>query len=1057
MDALRIVLAGAGSGKTYTIEHELGELVASGEVAPERIVAVTYMEAAASELRERIRSRLLAMDRLEDALRLSEAYISTIHSLGLRLLSQFAFEAGTSPMPRLLTGHEEASLLTRSLALTNKADAITNDLGSFGYSYDFVSGRSESETFRERLRESIELLRSIRANSRERIDELISRATKVVEEDYGETCDPEAARRDLVSAIKSLLEQFPTPLTNQYGNSKVARAAFGSDFAQMRRAIRTDDLDSDWHLWQGLRGLRTSKRGCELPGKYDGLARDVMSAADRLLEHPGPLRQACDHLKGLVLAAHDVHKRYEEAKREAGVVDYTDMVGAAGQLLLDRPDVLDTFAKRIDCLVVDEFQDTNPLQFAVLWSLRGRGIPTFVVGDLKQAIMGFQGADPRLFANLARLHPESTESLSRNWRSQPSLMDIVNAFGEVLFEDGYEGLEPKADPGLLEPLDLVVKYTWPKKSKGETLAVAMAQHIRRLLRGPGRRVLDRVTKTPRDLRGGDIAVLCPTNMRVALYAQALRDLGVPVNCPEGGWLQSRPVQIARQALAYLANSEDRHASLYLAVTELGSLGIEEGLQQLVNTGRVRDPLLDRLDELAEGVADRTVYALTADVLGAIGLFDEVSRWHDHKQARVNLVQLLAAAAEFMDADRAALAHGGYHGSGILPFLSWLDDLASRDNSQPDPQVIDENSVVVRTWHRSKGLEWPVVAVCGLDRVVKPRLPFLGSDYALLHDLENVLDWAYLRWLPKYAAPESNEPALFTLQMEEEAEARRLLYVALSRAREKLVLEVPKFLDGPTLTSVRYWNLLSPPVDVPSNSSRITIGKREFDCEREVGPERAAPEADPAPAAVHGRRAIRPSTMPARLTPDSASPSLMESHAAREVHFRTEIFGTGLNASVGLEGAELGSFLHRCFEVLGLDAELGTRLASLTGVDVSRAATAEILTAVKRFEDWLDRTLDPVEVLREWPVLVRDPSGTVIHGVVDLLVQGEGGCWILDHKSDNVWDPEERMQEYTVQLEAYRQAVASAGEKVLGVGIHWIRRGEVTWLEDPRNSGLERAP
>ena len=92
---------------------------------------------------------------------------------------------------------------------------------------------------------------------------------------------------------------------------------------------------------------------------------------------------------------------YAAAKREAGLVDYSDMIAMAGQLLRERSDVLDTLVKRVDCLVVDEFQDTNPLQFALLWQLKEAGVPTLVVGDLKQAIMGFQGADPRLFEALA--------------------------------------------------------------------------------------------------------------------------------------------------------------------------------------------------------------------------------------------------------------------------------------------------------------------------------------------------------------------------------------------------------------------------------------------------------------------------------------------------------------------------------------------------------------------------------------------------------------------------------------------------------------------------------
>lgn len=142
---LTIIPAGAGSGKTYTIQQQLGEWVVDGLIAPERIVAVTFTEAAAAELRERIRARLLSLGRLEDALKLDQAYISTIHGFGLRLLTEFAFDAGLSPRPRLLNTDEENTLIRLALARTDKADAITSNLTGFGYRYDYNSQKSAEE------------------------------------------------------------------------------------------------------------------------------------------------------------------------------------------------------------------------------------------------------------------------------------------------------------------------------------------------------------------------------------------------------------------------------------------------------------------------------------------------------------------------------------------------------------------------------------------------------------------------------------------------------------------------------------------------------------------------------------------------------------------------------------------------------------------------------------------------------------------------------------------------------------------------------------------------
>ncbi len=133
---LTVVPAGAGSGKTHHIHECLAQWISAGEVAPERIVAVTFTEAAAAELRERVRARLLAGGRVEDALRLDQAFISTIHGFGLRLLTEYAFDAGLSPSHRLLDEDEETMLVRLALARTRKADVLTGDLKGFGYKYN---------------------------------------------------------------------------------------------------------------------------------------------------------------------------------------------------------------------------------------------------------------------------------------------------------------------------------------------------------------------------------------------------------------------------------------------------------------------------------------------------------------------------------------------------------------------------------------------------------------------------------------------------------------------------------------------------------------------------------------------------------------------------------------------------------------------------------------------------------------------------------------------------------------------------------------------------------
>ena len=1045
---LTIVPAGAGSGKTYTIQQQLGEWVVEGKIAPERIVAVTFTEAAAAELRERIRAKLLGLGRLEYALRLDQAYISTIHGFGLRLLTEFAFDSGLSPKPRLLNEDEENTLIRLALARTDKADVITSNLAQYGYKYDYNSGKSAEECFRDVLLAVVSQLRSV--GWKEESTAYAEHAASWITKRYGATGDGDVLTARLRTAVEALLSAFPESLARECGTNATALKELQRDFRNLHNARNSNALETDWKLWKELRSLRKTKRGAPMPDGYDELADVVIEAADALSSHPGPLAHACSHIKALLAAGQEVLVHYAQAKREAGLVDYSDMIAMAGEVLSKRPGVLDTLVERIDCLVVDEFQDTNPLQFSLLWQLKEAGVPTVIVGDLKQAIMGFQGADPRLFDALVQQNMEATEPLTRNWRSQPRLMEFINAVSPGLFGDAYVSLEPQGSDSELDSLEVV---TYPKKAKkGQHVirAAFVGQRLQELLEDKEQQVVDRRTKERRRLRGGDMAILCPTHKMLTDYATVLRSQGLRVRIQEDGWYSSRVVQIIWHALAYVANPADNHAALYLAVTELGSLGLDEALYQLMEESHISEPLLEKLDHLAPGVADRTIYALVADTISALSLFDVVLVWTDGEQARANILRLQAEAGEFMDANREALANGGFHGSGVQSFLAWLDaKVEQKDkNNQPDPRVIDEDAIELVTWHSCKGREWPVVAVCGMDRKIGAKLPKMALGYSSFDDLSQLLDNAQIEHSPEFAAPETNDHFLADLEVAAEIEARRLLYVAMTRARDKLVLEWPSYLAGKD--GLTYWSILAGEVGLSLGDGALAVGEAVFPCIVTEG-DSELPEGldlDSNVIATRlptiGRRAIRTGEATDTLTPDSVTPSRMDSADAVGSESKLEIvqYCDGLDIDMDLVGMELGTFLHRCFEVLGANPSLAYRLSSITGVELNEKSAESIVNGVSSFEAWLGEYFSVKSVARELPLLALDENNSVVSGTADLVVETDDGIWIIDHKSDQIGDPVESFINYRPQLESYAKSLSNTGKQVLGTGINWIRRGEV---------------
>lgn len=1045
---LTVIPAGAGSGKTFTLQKTLGEWVAKGLVQPERIVAVTFTEAAAAELRERIRAKLLEEKRLEESLRLDDAYISTIHGFGHRLLTEFAFDGGVSPRLRLLSDDEENTLIRQALAKTDKVDPIISNLSHYGYSYDFNRDKSPEECFRDELLDFVKLLRA--AGWREDDHDYAAHARNWIAEKYGFTEDPKRLTDNLHQAVVRLLKEYPESLADEYGNNATAKKEFQSNFFALKRAEEKTNLEKEWGLWKSLASLRMSKRGCDLPEEYDALAASVIEAANCLSTHPGPRDHASGFVDAMIAAGQELLEHYAEAKRQAGLIDFNDMIAMAVALLKEHPEVIQTLVSRIDCLVVDEFQDTNPLQFALLWLLKDAGIPTIIVGDLKQAIMGFQGADPRLFAAIEEQYVSDCDPLTNNWRSQPALMTLINSIGESLFGEKYTTLKPKGKDSQLSPLEVVHFEKRAKKSQHMIRATYVGERIKELLGDKRQIITDRRTKQERRLKGGDVAILCPTHNMLGEYASILREMGLRVRLDEEGWYESRIVQLMWQALSYIANPSDRHAALYLSVTELGSLSLEQALIQLIEEGAIDEPLLERLDVIANSVSERTVYALVADTISTLELYDAIAEWPDGEQSRANLLRLQAEAGEFMDANREALASGGYHGSGIQTFLAWLQAKLEKKNGnqKPEPRVLDEDAIELVTWHSSKGREWPVVAVCGFDKKVEAKLPSLKLTYSDFDDLSLLLEKAQIEYSPNLPAEESRMKFLEELQAQQETEAKRLLYVALTRPRDKLILEWPAYLATSNAKAPTYWSILSLGGNVAVEQAKLVVEGKSYDCHVKKGDneflEDMGEEETEEMLPEVGRRAIEKGGAPISGTPDSISPSLMKATLSGGVSKAPEVmtYAEPLSLESQAGGTTMGTLLHRCYEVMGGQRKSSELLGRLVGEVLSNKDQAVLLEHIDAFESFIEKEFEPTALGREVPLLAVDENGTVVSGTADLLIETDKGVWIIDHKSDQIDDPVTAFHGYENQLIAYKNTLELSGVRVSGYAINWIRRGEV---------------
>lgn len=1039
-DRLTLVPAGAGSGKTYRIETTLADLVIGGEISADRVLAVTFTEAAASDLRTRIRGALLDRGRINDALAIDRAYVGTIHALGLRLLTEHAFAAARSPASRLLSDSERDLLIRLQVGRATALAPILNALPRFGYEWNRNTGETGEEQLRKKVMQTIDLLRSLGQRGFE--TEIIDLAVGELRTTYGPTKDAAPLEMALSRAVDALLTSFPESIAETV-SAKSAKEAFDKDFDALRRASRTGSLAHDWSLWQRLRGLRLSNSRTKTPVGYDYLASAVIASADELRHHPGPLKDAETHFTALVHGAQEIMAAYEAEKRTRGLMDYADMIAETEALLGARPDILDAVLGEIDCVVIDEFQDTNPVQFAMLWRLAARAPRALIVGDRKQAIMSFQGADSRLSEALDAAHASCVKPLSQNWRSDPRIMALINAIGPVLFPEGYDPLSPTRRETGQTAIE-VIEFEGRKAKVFEGIAA----HVRELI---DREILvtDRVTEELRPTRPADIAVLVYTHLDAAEVGKALRDFGLPVRLPEDGWFLSQVIQVATAALAVAADPTDRFAALLLLSLGPSRMPLGLSLPAAIDNSLLQIDCIRRLADFAEEVRHLTVSAALARILEIAGIEDWIATLPERAAAEADLGRLFAEATAFDSAATGLREAAGFHGNSIQSFLGWLADQAERGlDHRPDREGWDVEGIEVSTWHASKGREWPITIVGGMDFAVPARGNMMRAEFASFDKLDAVLEGSGLSWFPAFDCPEAQAAFADKRIAEDEREAARALYVALTRARDRLILALPSKQGDPDERPKTMADLLRRRTGITFGAGTLVVCGKKLPAACRIIPkdtEYTYPGL-PESSGVHkiwGSRVPLPTT---ERTTWRISPSSLADQNGAPISALTHIdLGAPAGRQAFNSATDRGTAYHLAFRTLAERPDLAPRLPAATGL--SNETIGAIEKQVHALRSWL-ASLGFNRLSFELPLQVRTDDGSETNAIIDLLAESDDALAIVDHKTGPCPNPEMRFRNYLPQLEAYAGLLSTQypDKRVRFLVVNWMDEGRISFAD-----------
>ena len=807
--------AGAGSGKTTVLVERFLDLVLSDGVSPLGILAITFTERAAAEMKERIVRRF--EERGDDAnrRRADSAYISTIHGFCARLLRENPLAAGVD------IAFDVVDDLRLGLFLDEELERLYADEWFLSV-MDTLPKRFGSD--RPRLFELIcdcvfgarEFGKGVAAEEGFTVEEHVAAAMRRLDAycraEWAGACEALAIIGDEVRGLavsgpaRMKAHQRLCELLTELAEIDAVDPAWARAFCEVTSfTAGVKDVEARAAIKRVLDPARATIKAL---ADFDRAAQEELER-----ESIAPLKA------GIHARARELRGRYEQFKLQQSLLDFEDLQRIALRLL-DRPEVRAEYADRFRHVLLDEAQDTNEVQKAIVDKLRGGdGQELFAVGDVKQAIYGFRGADVTLFQGIHRDAGAGRLSLRDNYRSRPQILDFVNAAGRALWADGsleFEELLPKLDyrPSagatphvellLVEKLKVVDPRTGKERTEeGDVLrereALAIADRVRRMVEGgegsPPLEVYDKSAKSYRAARYGDVAVLCSRRTHFAVYERAFWDLGVPVVADGGrGFFSGREIQDVLNALRAVANPLD-DVALVAALrsplfgwsdADLVRLRLAAGRRALwravaggfVPVGESADPhahdVIETLRRLAPMLAPAS---LVTALLQRTAYEASLLRTPRGRAAVANLTKLVEFARRSGEVD----------GPSLRRFLHRAELAQHHLAREQDAPVAAEGDdvVLLGTIHGAKGLEWPVVVLAGLDA------DFARADSGSFYAAEDgLLVVEPLDEEGDALKPTSHRPVRALQKARDEQEARRLFYVALTRTREHLQLSGP---------------------------------------------------------------------------------------------------------------------------------------------------------------------------------------------------------------------------------------------------------------------------
>ncbi len=883
-----LVSAGAGSGKTFTLTQRIAYalLPESGPAIEsiDDVLAITFTDRAAAEMKARIKRTLRAEGLVEQALKVDAAWISTIHSMCARILRTHALDLGIDPAFTIMSD-------------TDRKDALVSAIDeALGEDNDIVSHGSYAELFEEYTARS----------SSSRADTIASMLQTLLDKAAGlhgglDVIESGPAPADASSLAHELLcayENVAGPL-EEAGDSNTAQ----DNRAQTKQAIEA----LNGFLLHGSSGASATSStrdefkqlaavleecghlSASVNQKAKPAVKEFQLSYDRIVQQIA-LGLAYPAAEELLVLARDAKTRFENIKRDACKLDNDDLLIKTLEAFETHPDIAERYRDRFKLVMVDEFQDTSQLQVDLISYLAGDNLSRLcTVGDAQQSIYRFRGAD----VNVYEAHKHSmcapevgarSVELTKNFRSHADILSFVDrVFGQPdVFGEAFMPLEPDAQrPSRYKGRSPRVNLVLAMQPAGNNTGIT-GEDVRRACAQSVARQFAQLVEDGH--APNDMVILMGKMANAHLYEEALREQGLECVVAGGSQFSSAAeVQVIARLLEALANPANTEALFEVLSSDMVRLSSDDllllGTKADVERGQVSRRDIDR--GFAELLA-RPSEELSPQLAHVVKLFDRAQR-NLRTQPVATVVRDvvvqsgwmarleqegadgLAQAANILKAIRMIEERESRGCDGLASLARWFSGQLAEDLKESPGALSGEQGKAVRimTIHASKGLEFPIVALADFADA-KPRSHKLVAEvcgpvirtslmpsrtlksYKHLDKYQNCLKPESLEGDPDFEAAlrliegqqETCTQAAYRCALlqrsndEELAEARRKMYVGLTRASEALIVAMDgkEHKDGslpsydPLINDIR--TALLGDSDFPEGKSELDYGGSE---------------------------------------------------------------------------------------------------------------------------------------------------------------------------------------------------------------------------------------